>query len=484
MKKIILVQINFTQDHSEKILPMGILCVGSTLKKAGYAVELININEKEINKTAKYIVEQDPVYVGLSVMTGIQTEHSAELSKKIKEKKNIPIVWGGIHASLLPEQCLLEDYIDYIVISEGEISIVELTEKIIKKEEPNEVLGIGYIKDGQPKINPWRPFIENLDQYRLDFSLLDLEKFIFPLGEYKRVIAYKTSRGCPFNCAFCYNNLFNKNKWRTWSIDAVVEDIKFLKDNYHIDAIKFYDDNFFVNKYRALEILEKIKLPAHLEIRIDSITEEIAVKLKEYRVFDMLIGVESGSNRLLTLIDKRFTVDKVMEAIKIIAKYDLPAAYSVIVGLPTETKEEFESTIDLLYKIYKIHPRAVFTLGAYLPYPGSKMYDFALENGFKPPVKTEDWGKIDRFRKDFNSPWVNVKEVWRIREYFKFLNWKLGPVIKWFEWRIRHRFFKLSLDIYFTEYLAGLAIEQKGPIGKILRKTYHLIKKTNVKNTI
>ncbi|MBT4850338.1 B12-binding domain-containing radical SAM protein [Candidatus Parcubacteria bacterium] len=478
MKKIILVQINYTPDHSERILPMGILCVGSTLKKAGFEVELININEKEINKTTDYIVEQDPLYVGISVMTGIQTQHSATLSKKIKEKKNIPIIWGGIHPSLLPEQCLGEDYIDYIVISEGEISIVELTEKIIKNETPSEVLGIGYKKDGKPEITPSRPFITDLDQYRLDFSLLDLEKFIFPLGKYKRVIAYKSSRGCPFNCAFCYNNIFNKNKWRIWSVDAVVEDIKFLKDNYNIDAIKFYDDNFFVNKNRALEILEKIDLPSHLEIRIDSINDEIAEKLKKYKVFDMLIGVESGSDRLLQLIDKRFTVDKVMESVRILGKYDLPAAYSVIVGLPTETKEEFESTIDLLYKIYGVHPQAVFTLGAYLPYPGSKMYDFAIENGFKPPSKTEDWGKIDRFRKDFNSPWVNVKEVWRIREYFKFLNWRLGPLIKWFEWRIRHRFFGLPLDIYLTEYFAGLAIEQKNPMGKFLRKVYNLTRRS------
>jgi len=476
MKKIILTQINYSQDRSEKILPMGILCVGSTLKKAGFLVELININEKEINKTVNYIVQQDPLYVGLSVMTGIQTQHSVELSKQIKIKKNIPIIWGGIHPSLLIEECLKENYIDYVVISEGEVTIVELTNKIIAGEDLSEVLGIGYKKDGQIKINPWRPFIKDLDEYRLDFSLIDLEKFIFPLGAYKRTIAYKTSRGCPFNCAFCYNNFFNKNKWRSWSVEVVVEDIEYLKKYYNIDAIKFYDDNFFVNKTRALEILEKINLPTHLEIRIDSITEEIATKFKEYKVFDMLIGVESGSDRLLQLIDKRFTVDKVIESVKILAKYDLPASYSVIVGLPTETNEEFESTIDLLYKIYEIHSQAVFTLGAYLPYPGSRMYDFAITNGFKPPVKTEDWGKIDRFRKNFNSPWVNVKKVWRIREYFKFLNWKLGPMIKWFEWRIRHRFFFVPVDIYLTEYFAGIAIEQKGFFGKTLRKIYNLAK--------
>lgn len=476
MKPIILIQINYTQDHSEKILPMGILSVGSALKKAGWAVELLNVNEKEIVKVVDDIVRINPLYVGLSVMTGVQTQHSAELSKLLRSKSNIPIVWGGIHPSLLPEQCLAEEYIDYVVISEGEITIVELTEKISRQEEPSEVLGLGYKSNGQIKINPWRPFITNLDDYRLDFSLVDLEKFIFPLGKNQRVIAYKASRGCPFNCSFCYNNLFNKNRWRFWSIDTVVEDIKFLKEKYNIDAVKFYDDNFFVNKNRALEILEKINLPTHLEIRIDSINEEVAAKLKEYKVFDMLIGVESGSDRLLQMIDKKFTVDKVIDTVKIIEKYNLPASYSVIVGLPTETKEEFDATIALLYRIYKLHSQAAFTLGAYLPYPGSRMYDFAITNGFQPPSKTEDWGKIDRFRKDFDSPWVNVKTVWSIREYFKFLNWKLGPLIKWFEWRISHRWFTLPLDIYLTEYLAGLALDQKGWLGKILRRGYNLFR--------
>lgn len=476
MKKIILVQINYTQDHSEKILPMGILCVGSTLKREGFPVELININEKEIEKTAEYIVEQGPLYVGISVMTGIQTQHSAQLSKKIKEKGDIPVIWGGIHPSLLPKQCLQEDYIDYVVISEGEVSIVELTNKIARNEDPEKVLGIGYKRGDQIRINPERPFIQDLENYRLDFSLIDLNKFIFPLGKYKRVIAYKTSRGCPCNCAFCYNAIFNKSKWRSWPVDVVVEDINYLKEKYNIDAVKFYDDNFFVNRPRALEILERIQLPSHLEIRIDSINDEIAAKLKEYKVFDLLIGVESGSDRLLQLIDKKFTTEKIMESVKVLAKYSLPASYSVILGLPTETEEEFEASLNLLYEIYKIHPQAVFTLGAYLPYPGSRMYDFAIENGFKHPVKTEDWGKVDRFRKDFNSPWVEVNKVWRIREYFKFLNWKLGPLIKWFEWRIRHRFFAWPIDIYLTEYFSGIAIEQKGFLGKTLRRAYNLMK--------
>jgi len=477
---IILVHINYSKDHSEKILPLGILSVGSALKKSGFNVKLININEKEINKTTKYIADKKPSYVGISVMTGIQTKHSAEFSKKIKKLAPIKILWGGIHPSLLPEQCLKENYIDFVIIGEGEETIIEFTQKLQQNQSFKDTLGLGYKENNKIIINPPRPFIKNLSEWRLDFSLINVEKFIYKLDKYKRVIAYKTSRGCPFNCAFCYNYVFNQSRWRAWPINNIVEDIEYLKNNYKIDAVKFYDDNFFVDKNRAIELLRKINLPAHLEVRIDIIDDELAKELKERQVFDLLIGAESGSDRLLSMINKKITVEKIIAAVKSLAKYKVPATYSVIVGLPTETKQEFNETIDLLYKIYKIHHQAKFTLGAYMPYPGSIMYNLAIQYGFKPPTKTEDWGKIDRFRKDFETPWTKGKNIWTIRECFKLITLHLGPIKKWLEFRIKHRFFYLPIDIYIIEFLADLAIEEKNWFGKLLRRIYNFYKKYQI----
>ncbi len=473
---IFLVHINYSKDHSEKILPLGILSVGSALRKKKYEVKLVNINEKQIDSTVDCIIKNKPDYVGLSVMTGIQTSHSAEFSKKLKKAGDIPILWGGIHPSLLAGQCIKEDYIDYVIKGEGELTILEFTEKFLGDKNFNNVLGLIYKKDGKIFLNPERPFIENLDEWRLDFSLLDLNQFVFPLGKHKRVIAYKASRGCPFGCAFCYNYEFNKSRWRCWSEGVVLEDIEFLKNNYKIDAIKFYDDNFFVDRERALSILRAINLPSHVEVRIDFINDELASELKKLNIFDMLIGIESGSDRMLALIDKRFTVEKLLKGVEIIAKNGLHASYSFIVGLPTETEEEFNATIKLMYQIYGIHPRAGFTLGAYLPYPGSKLYNFSQSQGFSVPEKTEDWGKIDRFRKDFESPWVNVKKVWVIRECFKILSWDFKPLKKWVEFRIKHNFYILPLDLYFFEFLAGIAIEEKTFMGRILRKIYNFFR--------
>ncbi len=474
---IFLVQINYTKDRSEAILPLGILSVGSVLKKHGFEVELVNINEKEINQAVDYIISKNPRYVGFSVMTGIQTEHSALMSKKIKEKSNIPVLWGGIHSSLLPRQCLESEYIDYVIFGEGEETIIDFNRALKDKSSFDNILGLGYKKGSEIIVNSKRGLIGDLDQYRLDFSLVDLEKSIFKLDKYQRVIAYKTSRGCPFNCAFCYNYEFNQNRWRAWSIETVLEDINFLKEKYQIDAVKFYDDNFFVQKDRALEILRKINLPSHTEIRIDAIDDNLSRELKKMNSFDLLIGMESGSDRILKMIDKNISTDDIVRAANVLSKNGLRASYSTIVGLPTETNQEFNSTIDLMYKVYQIHPQARFTLGAYLPYPGSKLYQFSIKHGFKPPEKTEDWGKIDRFRNRFDSPWVDANRVWRIREYFKFLSMNLGIINRWIEWRIRKKFFSIPLDIYLFEYLSDIAMKERGILGRFLRRIHNFVKK-------
>lgn len=472
-----LVQINFSEDHSQKILPLGIFSVASALKKQGFQdIEIINITEKEIEETAQKIVVENPECVGMSVMTGVQTGHSAQLCKKIKELTNIPIIWGGIHPSLLPEQCLRETYIDFVVVGEGEETMFELLQEMNGCRRFENIAGLGYKRNAEIFINAPRPQIKNLDEWRLDWKLLNPEDYIYKLGKYQRVIAYKASRGCPFNCAFCYNNAFNLNRWRTWSIGAVVEDIDYLKKEFDVQAINFYDDNFFVNRQRAWQLLDEIALPAHVEIRIDSIDDESARRLHEHECYKCLIGVESGSDRILDLIGKGYHVPRIYEAVKNLAKYNVSACYSTIVGLPTETEEESQSTIKLLHDIYRIHPQADFTLGAYLPYPGSRMYNFAIENGFVPPKNTEDWQFIDRFRKDYESPWVDAKKVWKIREYFKFLGWKLGPLNKWFEFRIKKQFFNFTWDIQVIEYLSGIVIEERGWLGKVLRKLYRTLK--------
>jgi radical SAM superfamily enzyme YgiQ (UPF0313 family) len=448
---------------------MGLLYVGSALKRAGYEVEIIHIYEDEIESAAKKIIKKNPLFVGFSVMTGMQTYHSAQMSKIIKQNSGIPIVWGGIHPTLLPEQCLSEDYIDIIVMREGEETAVELAKALEKKKPIKNILGLGYKgPGGKPCITPMRPFIKDLGTSRIDRDILDFSEYVFKLHETKRTIAYKASRGCCFSCGFCYNKIFNLNKWRPFPEDVVVDDIQYFKDQYDIDGVKFYDDNFYVDRKRAISILERIDVPSHTEIRIDFITDELAKKLKELNSMELMVGIESGSDRMLKLICKGYELDDMKRRVKILAKYGLRVTYSTIIGLPTETNEETWKTLNLMLDIRKMHKNVSYTTGIYMPYPGSSLYDMAVGLGFKPPQRTEDWHVVDRFRDELELPWIDPKYVYRMRNFFLYMQFG-GPLEKWLEFRVRHNMTAFPVEIDLMEFMRQQAIEGTA-FGKIVRK--------------
>ena len=178
------------------------------------------------------------------------------------------------------------------------------------------------------------------------------------------------------------------------------------------------------------------------------------------------------SNRLLKLINKGYTIETIKEGVEILARYNIRATYSAIFGLPTETPEELQATIALLLDIYRIHKNCGFTVGAYLPYPGTSLYKLALKLGCQAPETTEGWGTVDRFRDTFESPFCDIKTVFKVREYFKFLVYHIPILSRWFEFRLRNNFYKFPFDIPLTEFLASKAIRGEGLIGGTLRKAY------------
>ncbi len=407
-KLIILVKINLPAFMD--CPPLGILYVGSALQKAGYQVQILHISPEQVDESVQQILDKNPLYVGFSVFTGSAIRSYAEMSRKIKRYSNIPIVWGNVHPSSLPEQCLQETYIDYVVIGEGEITAVELAQAFEEQRERVEVMGIGYKLNGEIIITKPRPFIQYLDDYFLDWSLVDIEKYICSNGdgEVNRSIKFITSRGCPHRCGFCYNKMFNKRRWRKHSVDFVVSQINRLKEEHGIDGITFWDDEFFVNKKRALSILEKIDLPYYACCRIEYIDDEFAHQLAESKCRCVLVGFESGSDRILKMIKKDSTVADIKAGLRALSNYpEIAVMGSMIFGFPTETRNEFRSTLKLIAELLDCKSNMIFTTGWYMPYPGSELYEFVIQHGFSPPKRTEDWEDMDRWIDNFEITWVD-----------------------------------------------------------------------------
>ena len=463
--------INLTSDRI--IHPLGLLYVGSPLKKEGYSVKIIHTTFDEIPRKTQEILSESPLFVGFTVLTGKHVAFAAEFSREIKRgNSKIPIIWGGVHPSLLPDQCLKDDFVDIVVIGEGEKTIVEIAKVIKNSGDLKNVYGIGFKdKNGKFVITKPNDFI-NLDDIQISWELVDFSEWCFvDYTTQRKVVDFITSRGCTYNCGFCYNKAFNKRRWRTHSIEFVVENLKMLKKDYGINQISFCDDNFCTDIDRAIKIVELLNeidiMSSYLQFRIPSLNENLLKQLQKLGTKRILLGIESGSNRILELINKGITRELVIEKMKLLSKFpDISVNAAMIIGYPTESMKEIEMTIDLGIEISRLVPSAVVTLQTYLPFPGSDLYNLAIKEGFIPPNRNSGWGVFDAFdNRDMNLTWLpwadrnTIELFYRMDKYSKLLTH--SPSDMWYRTiakkifylaareRLKRRFFSFPFELYF-----------------------------------
>lgn len=454
--------------------PFGLLYLADSLEKAGFSLQLVHEEgtEANIQRLIEIVAAEKPLFVGFSVVVGLQIIPNLMASKKIKERFDIPVIWGGLQPTILPDLTLQKEYIDLLVIGEGEKTIVEISELIAeqrtKPAELEQVKGIAFRNNGQVVRTSPQPFIKNLDPHHTAWHYLDIERYIRPeiymntslAGE--RTLAVNTSRGCPWRCGYCYNPLVNKRIFRAQSSTRVIQEIENLKMRYDITAIRFSEDHFFSNRKRALEIIRHIGLPWNATIRVDDLTtggDGFAKVLAENQCALLRCGVESGSQRILDLVQKDITIAQVRKAAELCGKYNLKAGFFFMLGFPGETWSDACKTLDLMDELGSINDcltPAMPTL--FCAFPGTALLKNALGKGFKSPDSLEGWGgSLDLVVKNSGElpPYVD-KRVERAINYLRIIRRKnFGG--KWFsipakvinriaQWRWKHRFFYFPVD--------------------------------------
>lgn len=465
-KEVVLIQPKAgTFDMIGARLPIGLLSIAAIPYQMGYKIKIIDQRvDKAWRQTLSEALKKEPICVGITSMTGKQILYGIEAAKIVREKSKVPIVWGGVHVTLMPDQSIENPYVDIIVIGEGDYTFAELVEAIAKGESLKTIKGIYYKENGRIIRNPERPFIKNLDELpELPYELVNIDAYS-SLKIEGRSLDFVTSRGCSFRCSFCYNNYFNKSMWRSFSAKETVRRLKNFVRRYNVRTVYFQDDNFFNNLKRIREILigiinEGLKIKwGTLGLRIDTaarIDDELFQLMVDSGCINVDIGVESGSRRILDMIDKRITIEDVFKVNKRIAKYPFIIKYTFIIGFPTETKEERVSTIKTALALTKENKHAYTPIFVYTPYPGTPMYEFALKNGFEPPKNLEEWGNFgyNTWYYSFKS-WLNNKQVRELK------------------------------SIEFTSYFSNRNIKYKinRTIASLLFELYHPIAKFRFKN--
>ena len=461
MADIVLVQPKAGEYETAGIRPPDSLLAAAALPhEKGYNIKII---DQRTNKNWKILLKnylKNALCVGTTAMTGQQIKYALEISKFVKENSDVPVIWGGVHPSLLPEQTLENKYIDIVVKGEGDYTFCELIIAIEKqRKNPNKdylknVRGIYYKKNGKIRKTELRPFLQDLDKLpNLPYDLINMNNYFgFTIKEGKS-ITLMTSRGCPFRCAFCYNTTYYKNKWRGMSAEKTIERIKYVKDKFGVKNIYFQDDNFCANVPRFKKIIDLI-LKEKIDItwgllgsRINSLKymdKKFLARVVKAGCINIDVGIESGSQRILNLICKDINLKEVIEVNKKISKFFTKTKYTFIMGIPSETEKELLQSIRLALRLCKDNSHVLPIFNILFVNPGTAMYNLALKYGYNEPKTLGEWANSGREGEYKEYPWLS-KKMKKMMENFEFTSFF---VTKNIDYKISKKYLKLLAKFY------------------------------------
>lgn len=408
--------------------PLGLAYVAAYLKKQGYHnVQIIDTTFERLEDRLSLIT--DPEVFGIYIMTPYYAGAHKTIEFLKKKFSGIPIVAGGPHASVDPEDTLNNLQISICVRGEGEYTFSEVVKAIREGADLSDIKGISYIDTVQKKIvhTPDREPIQNLDD--LPFPGRELLPMNYYLrGGTESAFSYRnirattmiTSRGCPFNCAFCQptlNRIFGK-KVRFRSVNNVIEEIAHLVRDYSIRGIFFLDDTFTFNKDFVLQFCEEVQrknfnIQFTINSRINTIDEEMLTALKKTGVVTIMYGVESGNQTVLDNIKKKITVEQIRNTIIATKNKGINVYGYFMIGSPEESASTLKDTFSLVRKL----PFDEVQFSMATPYAGTYLYDEAQSlNLIEDPTAMKQNGYFSSTV--MRSRYLTVKEIKKYHKYF------------------------------------------------------------------
>jgi radical SAM superfamily enzyme YgiQ (UPF0313 family)/glycosyltransferase involved in cell wall biosynthesis/2-polyprenyl-3-methyl-5-hydroxy-6-metoxy-1,4-benzoquinol methylase len=404
--KILLIEPQYGYKEAMPWVPIGKAYLAATLRENGFNVKIIDqaLNSYDLETLIKMITDFSPDIIGIGGMT-LQINDTKRIAGYLRNShNNILLVGGGIHLTLVPEDGI--DLFDFIVIGEGESTFLELCQRYKEtgfsqdKKFYMDIKGICFkTSTGEIIRTQNREFITNLDKLPLPaYDLLEIEKYNDFLISGEKAVSIMTGRGCPFNCEFCASPALYHRKVRFFSLNYVFCLIEYLRGKYKFKNFRIMDDTFASNKKRVITFCEEI-INRGLNLNMTCLTH---VKTADAEMFKWMkkagftiiaLGIESGNDRILKLINKGITIEKASEAIKMARDAGLLVESLFMLGNIGETKETIEDTINFAKKFnpsYHDCKRVGYNWFQFAtPFPGSKFF-----------IEAKDYGKVVTFDYD------------------------------------------------------------------------------------
>lgn len=478
MRKILFIhpKVGYMDEQRNKPAPpLGILAAVSFLRNT-YEIIILDqrffTSDKDFYAQLQDLLQEPPLYVGLSVYTGRMITFALEISRYIKENTSIPVVWGGIHPTLLPRQTLENKYIDYVIQGEGEVTLPEFSDMLtIHGQNIPPIKGVWVKRQDIITYGGDRDLINLQTMPTIPYELIDVDKYVQYYNG-KKYIYYQASRGCPRHCGYCYNLVFNKGLFRAQTVDKIISEIKKLREKYFFEGVYFVDDNIFALGKKHIMILGERLSQLGLLWYVQG---SDVIALKEYTISDfnfletcgltrLTVGVESASKKIRSLISKQGNSSDIEQIMARLSKTKILIWCSYIINFPGETIDDLRKSINLIFKLQRINKNVRNSpFYIYTPFPGTPLYE-QYKDISPGPRTLEDWGKMG-YEKILSNSSVNyLKETHffqslflaslldddKVSDFSKntlfiFLANCYRPVARW---RLKKLFFKYNIELF------------------------------------
>lgn len=420
------------------VLPMSLLALGAVLEgEYEYRIVDGNLDPEPLFTLDRLVRENESPILAMTVMPGPQLNEVVPLCRQLKHRHpQLTVVWGGYFPTQHYDVCLKSKLVDFVIRGHGELVFKGLVSSLGRGAEPYRLPGLAYRRPetGEVVANEMSPLpdpnaLPNFPYHRVDMHRYVRNTFM------GRTLSHHSSYGCPFFCNFCaVVNLVN-GRWRAQSAERTAGVVHYLVKNWQLDAVEFFDNNFFVDEHRVAEFSERIM---HLgirwwgEARIDTLlkfSDPTWAVMARSGLGMVFLGAESGSDETLRRMKKggKASTEKTLAIAEKTARYGIVPEFSFILGNPPNPETDTVQTLRFIRRVKRVNPNSEIILYLYTPVPmAGDLYEQAQEKGFHFPRSLEEWiapewQEFSQRRSD-RLPWLDNNLRTQVKNFERVLN--------------------------------------------------------------
>ena len=419
-------------DLANKIsnLPFSLLYLERSIRHLD--LKIILIDERLTENYFEIVKEniEHCLLVGVSAMFGNQMVSGEKFSKFVKSISKKTIVWGGWYPTVLPKLVLNLEFVDYVIIGQGEIPFRELVDAIYNNNDPSNIMGLAYKTENELIINK-SPILQEDDFFpSVDYSLININQIIELNGKPSpgnRSINYIATKGCPHDCYFCCLADTWGKRFFPGSVTRIINDIIYFKNTGSIDKISFDDDNFFGSKKFVIDLCKQIldrkisflwEANAHIKSFLNQYTNEDLEIIYNAGCRKIRFGAESGDENVLIKINKKHTIKDCVKLVKMLKKQSIIPVFFVMAAFPWNPNKDFRLSLKMLGKLKRLNYQFEAVVFFFVPFPQTKLFKLTKQYEFNHFSKHESI--ISFISSEYYPPWWKANYRKQLNVFFNF----------------------------------------------------------------